>query len=456
MIRSHLLELFTAQAWNLHVPVWNRIASMLDAHAAGRSEKEAWRRDSILSLMLEDDDEKSQPIPEETHDTTDGGVAVISVRGVLAMHSDQINGSSQPTGRSYDSIQEQILSASIDPYIRSIVLRLETPGGSACGCQETYDAILCASAMKPVHAFIDGYCYSAGYYLAAACNTITASSRSAELGSIGTIMSLWDTSERDKKEGYRKVVVRAGEFKAPAQPGEEITEASRAELQRTVDAYGSAFHDAVRAGRGLTDEQGSAVLNGRVFMASESIALGLIDQIASFTQFIAGISAGEVPMIFGKKTPPATSPPAASAATTPAATAAKEGQEMLTIPALAALIAADPTHAILISDLAKAGQDEPSIVRAVAEAKNKAATEAAAKRLEEMTSKLAAAEKALSDEKAAHAATADSLAKIKAHATTHQDPGNGGSVRTVTRAEFAKDQTNLAPLVASRQVTVVD
>ena len=303
MIRSHLLDAFLATAWYLHGEVYDRLSDLLEAHVLGG--KEGWRVDQRTPLSFIFDDEDKEPVDERDADRMDDGIVTIQVRGVLSMHADQVNGECQPQGRSYESIIDQLDAAEADPDCRAIILRLETPGGSAAGCQEAYDRI--RSASKPVHAYVDSYCFSAGYYLAAACQTITASSRAANIGSIGTILALWDMSRAYEKSGMQRVVVRAGAYKAPAIPGEAIGEGARAELQREVDAYGAAFHDAVRAGRGLTDEQADQVLNGRTFLAEEAIGLGLADAVATFSTFIAGLAGTnrKEPSMFKKKEQPA-------------------------------------------------------------------------------------------------------------------------------------------------------
>lgn len=315
MIRSHLLEAFLTSAWYLHTDVYQRLSDLLEAHVTGR--KADLRGRDVVPLAFLDDGAEDEPIDENTADYIDAGVAIIQVRGVLAMHADQVNGDCQPQGRSYERITEQVQLAAADPAVRSIVLRLETPGGSASGCQECYDAIVAADAIKPVHAFVAPYGFSAGYYLASACRSITASSVGAHTGSIGTVMATWDESAAFEKEGFKRVVIRSGAYKALAQRGEAITDTVRAELQRECDAYAAAFYDAVRAGRGLTDEQAAQVLNGRTFLAPEAMRLGLIDAIQPFTQFIAGLHAQETPM-FGIKKPTPTSATETPAAATPA------------------------------------------------------------------------------------------------------------------------------------------
>lgn len=306
MIRSHLLDAFLASAWHLHGQVYDRLSDLLEAHVLGRK-AELRGRDMVPLDFLDDGADADAPVDEAAGDYLDQGIAVIDIRGVLAMHADQVNGDCQPQGRSYESIISQVELAAADPAVRAIVLRLETPGGSACGCQEAYDAIVAADAVKPVHAYIAGYCFSAGTYLAAGCRSVTASSAAAHTGSIGTVMALWDSSEAAAEAGFKRVVIRSGAYKAIYQPGEAVTDAARAELQRECDAYAAAFYDAVRAGRGLTDAQAEQVLNGRTFLAAEAQRLGLVDAIQPFTTYLAGLAAGNPEhAMFGLKKPTAT------------------------------------------------------------------------------------------------------------------------------------------------------
>jgi capsid assembly protease len=326
MIRSHLLDAFLASAWHLHGQVYDRLSDLLEAHVLGRK-TELRGRDLVPLDFLDDGADDAEPVDERRGDYIADGVAVIDIRGVLAMHADQVNGDCQPQGRSYESIIDQLAVAIADSAVHAIVLRAETPGGSACGCQELHDAIVASDLIKPVHGYIAGYCFSAGFYAMSACRSVTASSTSAHTGSIGTVMALWDTSAAAEKEGVKRVVIRSGAYKAVYQPGEAITDAARAELQRECDAYAAAFYDAVRAGRGLTDEQAAQVLNGRTFLAAEAQRLGLIDAIQPFTAYLAGLAAGTPePAMFGlkKTTAPTTEAKDAKPAEKPAAGLTKE------------------------------------------------------------------------------------------------------------------------------------
>lgn len=456
MIRSHLVDVFLSSAWYLHGPVYDRLSGLLQAHLLGN--KAVWRQ------AMDEDAVDSAPEPccdtEAEADSLIGDVAMIDVRGVLAMHADMVNGSCMPRGRSYESIINQLQVAIADPAVKQIVLRLETPGGHAPGCQECYDAIRAADAVKPVYAFLTGYCFSAGIYLASACRTITVVSGTTEIGSIGTIWSTWDSSSAAEMEGLKKIVIRAGDFKALIQDGEPVSKTAIAEEQRIVDAFGAAFHDAVRAGRGLSDDQAAAVCNGRTWFADEAKDLGLVDAIAPFPVFIAGITGPEPAMFFGKKKPstkpvqPEASPAPEDDAVTQAVSAAVPKEVHMDPKLMAALAALSDIHnhlaPSLIKEAAKPGATaaglEAFAAAAAAKAKEdahtaevanlKAKAEAATAEAADFKAKLATAE---ADKAKAEAA----LAKIKAHTPGHKDPGGddqGDTPVPTSRAKMTADE----------------
>lgn len=421
MIRSHLVDAFLSTPWYLHQDVHGRLSDLLEAHLLGR--KDDLRAREVATLSFQGD--ATDAGGETAADHLVGDVAVIEVRGVLAPHADQVNGECQPRGRSYESIAAQLDLAEADPAVRAIVLRLETPGGAAVGCQELYERL--KASAKPVHAYVSGYCFSAGYYLASACASIVASSAIAQTGSIGTVMALWDTAAADEKRGMRRVVIRSGPYKALGQDGEPITDLVRGELQRTCDAFAAAFYDAVRAGRGITDAQGEQVLNGRTFTAADAMALGLVDGIKPFTDYLSSLT--ETAM-FGRSKP------------TP-----------ITAVALAELVAAHQDHAQIILGMAKDGADEAAIRAAVAQAAAAAQVEAQAAALTAAVAARATAEaalaKATTDHAAAIAAKDGEIAALKAElaqakekagiaAGAAKDPGPGAVDASLRRSQMTR------------------
>ena len=461
MKNSLLVDLFLVSAWNLHAPMYNRLSGLLHAHMNGTSIPSAELTENHIiqdSQNISDheyenaltrEDNRSD-IREAMNDTMIGSTAVISVRGVLARHSDQVNGECQPQGRSYDHIISQ-LHAAVTAGAQAIALRMETPGGAASGCQEVFECIHAISAAgTPVHAFVDGGCFSAGMYIAAACDSITLSSRSAELGSIGTIMSTYDDSVAWAEAGLKSVVIRSGPYKALCQPGEEITDHTRAELQRTCDSYAGAFYDAVTMGRGLNTDQTSAVCNGRTWHAAEAIELGIADNIASWDAFISEITntypptnqspPEENPMSLfkGKKksTPQSVDTPTETPANDAVPTPSSDGISKAEFSALAKQF---PSAIDAITAMDEKGDDAQAIELALYKAQNVELREAQNSESDTTTAELAEAKK----ENATLQAAVDKNAAWKSTASEDEDPGSDDSTATAsTYAELKSEWDN--------------
>lgn len=267
MKNSHLYDYFITTAWFLDLSVYNRLYDILTHHLMGTKDAER-----LIGAYNDNYDEN--PKTEESVDSIINDIAIINIRGVLAPHSDQVNAQSQPQGRSYDNIQRQLVQADANPQVNHIVLKIESPGGSASGAQETFDFI--RGINKPVHAFVNNYAYSAAYYLASAADDITLSSTSAGVGSIGAIMSI------PTKNAGERIIVRSAPLKALPSDGEVITDLAISELQRVVNAYGDEFKNAVSSTRDVSDE----VYSGQVFLGRQAIDLGLADNIMSWSKIL--------------------------------------------------------------------------------------------------------------------------------------------------------------------------
>jgi signal peptide peptidase SppA len=151
---------------------------------------------------------------------------------------------------------------------------------------EVVDEIGKARATKPVAAFLDDLAASAAYWIASAAQRVTANA-SALVGNIGAYTVLTDMSGMAEREGVKVTVVSTGPFKGAGVPGTEITPPMVQETQRLVDQFGAIFFDAVKRGRRMTNAQLTAVTDGRIWMAAEAQALGLIDGIQSFDEALA-------------------------------------------------------------------------------------------------------------------------------------------------------------------------
>lgn len=181
-----------------------------------------------------------------------------------------------------------IQRAADDPEIDSILLRVDSPGGSVEGLAELVDAVTAAAAKKEVIAQVEGMAASAALHVASQAHKIFAH-RMDKVGSIGTRMMVLDISEKLEKEGITVHIIDTGKFKSAGVLGAKVLPEHLEHFQEIVDAHFKDFTDAVAEGRKMTKEQVAAVADGRIFMAAESVENGLIDGIQTTEETLAAM-----------------------------------------------------------------------------------------------------------------------------------------------------------------------
>lgn len=182
-----------------------------------------------------------------------------------------------------------ILSAGADADIENIVWRVDTPGGSTDGLAELGDAVEEVAKVKPVIVQIDGMAASAGLYVTSKATEIRAG-RMDMIGSIGTRMMLYDYSKAFEDAGIRAIPIDTGEFKSAGAIGTEITEEQIADFQRIVGDYFADFKAMMMSGRGFSEKEFNDVADGRVWLTSDALKLGLIDKVSTLEQTLAELA----------------------------------------------------------------------------------------------------------------------------------------------------------------------
>ena len=232
-------------------------------------------------------------------------VAVIELTGLLVKGESSLYESTSTV-----RARREIRNAADDPSVGGILLVIDSPGGTAAGTADLARETLEASVKKPVFAFIEDLGASAAYYVASQTDRIYANERSALVGSIGTLMGVYDVSGAAAKEGVKALVFATGPLKGTGFPGSEVTDEQQAYLQAIVDQTQRSFDQAVREGRGLSDEDLAAVRSGAVFVAEEAQRLKLIDGVqtldATLAELFATISEEEKSMSRSQIAQPAT------------------------------------------------------------------------------------------------------------------------------------------------------
>lgn len=189
------------------------------------------------------------------------------------------------------TIAEAICQAAEDGRVGAIVVRLETPGGSALAADVIFREIARARAKKPVIVSIGGVGASAGYYVAAAGDRVYANPLSIT-GSIGVFAGKVDSSEL-----LRKVGVSIETFKtAPRADADSLfrplTPEERRELERKVAQFYDLFITRVSEGRSqagvpLAKAEVDAVGQGRVWTGEQAQRRKLVDELGGLRQALA-------------------------------------------------------------------------------------------------------------------------------------------------------------------------
>jgi len=213
-----------------------------------------------------------------------GSVAVLPLYGPMAQRMNLM--SEVSGGTSTQQFGAMFTQAMADPNVGSIVIDLDSPGGSVFGIQELWDTMMSHRGRKPVTAVANSMAASAAYWIATAADSISVTPGGA-VGSIGVIMEHTDISAALETAGVKTTLISAGKRKAMGNQFEPLSEESLGELQAKVDAYYAMFTNAVAKGRGVPS---ATVRNGYgegdVVLAQEAKRLGMVDRIETLDQAI--------------------------------------------------------------------------------------------------------------------------------------------------------------------------
>jgi signal peptide peptidase SppA len=207
------------------------------------------------------------------------GMAIVDIRGHMT------KGRSSFGGTSTVALRRSVRALAADDSVSGIMLRIDSPGGTADGTFELAEDVREAAAAKPVRSHIDDLGASAAYYVASQTSRITANAP-GEVGSIGAVAVLVDSSAALERDGIKVHVISTGPDKGAGAPGAQITEDQLAMFQERVHDINAFFLEAVGRGRRLGGAELARVSSGRVWVAEKALRLGLIDQVMSWDEAV--------------------------------------------------------------------------------------------------------------------------------------------------------------------------
>ncbi len=173
-----------------------------------------------------------------------------------------------------------------DPRVAAIVLRVDSPGGSALASDQVWRAIRRARERKPVIASLGRVAASGGYYVASAADAIWADP-STLTGSIGIFFGKVDVSGLAESLGVTVEQLGRGDHAGAMSMYRPFTDEERARLEELVDAGYQRFLSRVAEGREMTVEQVDALGRGRIYTGDRARAVGLVDHLGGFIQALA-------------------------------------------------------------------------------------------------------------------------------------------------------------------------
>ncbi len=228
----------------------------------------------VVSASYDEDDGKLMP---DFNEAPDNSIAIIPLHGTMMKYG---------TMCSYGTteIAEMIRAAVNSPKISSILLDIDSGGGSVDAIAPMVDAIqLALAAGKPVGAHCD-LCASAAYYVASYCSSIIGENAiSSEFGSIGVMMSFADYSNYYKDLGIKVHTIYSSLSDYKNAPFEAALKGDYDAIRtEELDPLAREFQDNVKANRGSKlklDTPG--LLNGRMFYHNNAVETGLADAIGN-------------------------------------------------------------------------------------------------------------------------------------------------------------------------------
>jgi len=204
------------------------------------------------------------------------GIATIGIYGPLlnrALRSEFPSGG--PT--TYADIRNSFDTALADEGVKEIKLELDSPGGDVSGAFDLADHIYESRGLKPITAVVNESAFSAGYLLASAAGKIVVP-RTANVGSIGVIMTHADFSRAEDEAGVTVTHIFAGAKKANFSPHQPLSEDAHAEALSMVTGTYELFVSTVARNRNMSPAAVRATEAG-IFRADKALELGLADEI---------------------------------------------------------------------------------------------------------------------------------------------------------------------------------
>jgi protease IV len=206
-------------------------------------------------------------------------IAVIYAEGTI------IDGEGSGSNIGGDKLARAIRKYRLDPDIKAIVLRINSPGGSGAASEVIYRELAAAKKVKPVVVSMGTVAASGGYYIATASNRIFVEPETIT-GSIGVFGLFPNVQKLFNNIGITYDSVETTPYSDLLTPFRQKTPEEMSVIQKYIDQFYQEFLEHVSQARNIPVDQVNEIAQGRVWSGQEALKLRLVDQIGGLQMAI--------------------------------------------------------------------------------------------------------------------------------------------------------------------------
>ena len=199
-------------------------------------------------------------------------IAVVYAQGEV------VNGSGTSRQIGGDRLAKKLRQLRLDDKVKAVVLRVNSPGGSASASEVISREVKLMSEEKPVIVSMGNIAASGGYWISMNADRIVAEVNTIT-GSIGVFGVLFNIQEIANQNGITWDVVKIGKFADLNTTSRPKTEDELVLIQKMVDSIYERFIKNVATARNLAPEKVEEIAQGRVWSGANAQKLGLVDEI---------------------------------------------------------------------------------------------------------------------------------------------------------------------------------
>jgi protease-4 len=210
--------------------------------------------------------------PSLSINTSENKIGIIYAEGQI------VDGNTTGDGYIFgNTLAEQIRKVRLDKDIKAVVLRVNSPGGSALASDVIWREMVLLKESKPVVVSMGDYAASGGYYISAPADYIYAD-RLTLTGSIGVFGTIFNVSDfLSNKLGVTFDSVSTSPNAGGFSITEPLSERNREVIMEGVDKVYKTFTSHVAEGRNLDINDVYSIAEGRVWSGSDAVNIGLVD-----------------------------------------------------------------------------------------------------------------------------------------------------------------------------------